>query len=201
MNFDWAFETKELNDINLLDIGNSVQISGAIWSGNGKHYLCFFPDEDIFEHDFLFLEMNVEDWGKFLKQTDLMETEILAKDTEGKVVKAIVRKSTRQIDTKIQWQVFKRDGYKCRYCGNDNTPLTVDHIVLWEEGGPSTEQNLITACKKCNKTRGNMQYKDWINSPYYEKVAKNLSDSIRLLNEKVLDYIDQIPRKVNITSR
>jgi endonuclease I len=55
--------------------------------------------------------------------------------------------------------------------------------------------------EKCNKTRGNMQYSEWINSPYYEKVAKNLSDSGRLLNEEVLDYIDQIPRKLNITSR
>jgi 5-methylcytosine-specific restriction endonuclease McrA len=37
--------------------------------------------------------------------------------------------------------------------------------------GASVEDNLITACRKCNKTRGNMLYEDWLNSDYYKKVS------------------------------
>jgi len=126
----------------------------------------------------------------------------LSADENGKFRKVIVRKSTRNISQEVSWRVFRRDKCKCRYCGNDKVPLTVDHLVLWEEGGPSIEDNLTAACKKCNKTRGNMQYADWLNSSYYRKVSqhglnemerqKNIADSMRL---------STIPKFVNPKSR
>lgn len=194
-------KVKALGDINLLDVGNTIQVSGIIYSGNGHHYYCFLPGEfDPSLSDTLFL-MNLDEWKKFIRQTDLLETEILAKDTEDKLVKTIVRKTERMIDTRMQWRVFKRDGYKCRYCGNDDTPLTVDHLVLWENGGPTVDENLVSACKKCNKTRGSMEFVDWLNSPYYNKVARNLSDSERLANEDLIDTLPSIEKRVHIKSR
>ena len=188
-------------NLNLLSIGNTVQISGMIWSGEGINYLCYLPDELNPEYDTVLMPLTLEEWNELVRQSDLMETEILAKDTEGKLVKTILRKSTRQIDQAIQWKVFERDEYCCRYCGRTGIPLSVDHIILWEEGGPSTEENLITACKKCNKTRGNMQYADWLQSPYYKKVSSGmLQESIRE-NEFVLTRLDSIPRRIHIKSR
>ncbi len=49
--------------------------------------------------------------------------------------------------------VFKRDGFECKYCGTDNN-LTLDHVVPRSKGGKSTWSNLITACKTCNAKKG-----------------------------------------------
>lgn len=191
-----------IDDINLLDIGNTIQISGAIWSGNGKHYLCFLPGEfDGDENNIELLAMNLEQWKSFIKQTDLCETQILAKDETGGLVKILIRKTTRQIDSKLQWKVFQRDDYTCRYCGKTGIPLTVDHLVLWEDGGPTIEENLLAACKKCNKTRGSMPYEEWLDCKYYNKVAQNLRATVRLDNEKIADTLDSIERVYHKKSR
>jgi 5-methylcytosine-specific restriction endonuclease McrA len=63
-------------------------------------------------------------------QLDVVETEVL--DPANKNQKVIVRKSQREVELQTNWNVFRRDNYNCRYCGNDHTPLTVDHVVLWE---------------------------------------------------------------------
>ena len=55
--------------------------------------------------------------------------------------------------------------------------MTVDHIVLWSEGGQSVPDNLITSCAKCNHTRGKMPYNDWLSSAYYKKIC---TDSVLL---------------------
>jgi len=90
------------------------------------------------------------------------------------------------------WEVFRRDNYTCRYCGNDKVPMTVDHVVLWEEGGPSIVDNLICSCKKCNNARSNMQYEDWLVSPEYLSRSIKLHETIRLTNDNVLNFINVI---------
>lgn len=192
-------KTIKLDDLNLLNIGNSIQISGAIWSGNGKHFLCFFPDE-FDDDEIVLLDMDIVNWKTFLRQTDIMETEILAHGDKG-TIKAVIRKSQRQIDQRISWKVFQRDNYTCRYCGKTGIPLTVDHLVLWEEGGCSIEENLLTSCKKCNKTRGNMEYVDWLNSDKYNRIAKDLTDDIRLANEEIIDTLGTLPIRFHQISR
>jgi hypothetical protein len=196
-------KTIKLQDINILDIGNTIQVSGAIWSGKGKHYLCFIPGEyDVTDtNDFELLEMDLNDWEKFIKQTDLLETEILAKDSSGGLVKILVRKTTRQIDSKLQWKVFQRDKYTCRYCGSTGVPLTVDHLILWECGGPTIEKNLVSACKKCNKTRGNTEYKEWLQDPYYLRVSAKLSETDKEKNIELVSTLDTIQKMVHIKSR
>jgi 5-methylcytosine-specific restriction endonuclease McrA len=51
--------------------------------------------------------------------------------------------------------LFKRDGYKCQYCGAHPRPdeLTIDHIVPRSRGGESTWENCVLACIECNKRR------------------------------------------------
>lgn len=52
----------------------------------------------------------------------------------------------------VRFEVFKRDGFTCQYCGR--TPptvvLQVDHIVPVARGGENDEGNLLTACEECN---------------------------------------------------
>jgi len=186
----------KLDELNLHDIGIHIVLAGAVYAGPDQtFYLCLFPDEqDDEDMDLVDLEMDLADWTKFVRQTDLMEMEALAERPDGKVVKAIIRKTQRQIDQRVSWQVYRPDGYKCRYCGNDQVPLSVDHLVLWEEGGPSIPENLVAACKKCNRKRGNMQLAEWLIHPRYRKVSKNLTTEEKRANLELLQDLDSIPR-------
>jgi hypothetical protein len=190
----------ELKDLNFLDIGNKIQIAGLIMSDGHKDYFCYLPEESLSENH-CFLNMDLSDWEKFIAQTDQLETEILAKDKTGKLAKIIIRKSARQIEAGVSWKVFARDNYTCRYCGIAEVPMTVDHAVLYEEGGPSIEANLVTACRKCNKLRGNMQYADWLKSDIYKQRSSNLSEDMKEENIDLIQTLDSIPRKYHIISR
>lgn len=52
-----------------------------------------------------------------------------------------------------RFEVFKRDGFACQYCGAHppQVILHVDHIVPVAEGGGNEIDNLITACQPCNQ--------------------------------------------------
>jgi len=50
--------------------------------------------------------------------------------------------------------IFRRDNYTCQYCGAQDVPLTVDHIIPKVLGGSETWENLVTACIDCNNKKG-----------------------------------------------
>lgn len=51
--------------------------------------------------------------------------------------------------------VFHRDGGRCRYCGAEIlTDYTLDHVVPRVQGGGSTLDNLVLACRPCNTEKG-----------------------------------------------
>lgn len=170
-------------------VGHEIQLSGCVFSNDKEEesYIISLPDEEVYGIPFL-ERFNVEKWKEFLWQSDVLETEVVTK--QGK---AIMRKSQRQIADRISWNVYRRDGYKCRYCGRGDVPLTVDHIVLWEDGGPSIEENLVSACKKCNRTRGNTKYADWLNSDRYNRTKGNVHLVYIQENKKLLSKIKDIP--------
>ena len=187
----------EFKDFDLKTVGHGVTMVGGVWGGNGNVFVCLFPESNDAADgaDTHVFPMNADEWTLLLKHADLVETEVLEQAQDGKLYKAIVRKCQRTIDSKVSWNVYRRDGYRCRYCGNDKCPLTVDHLVLWEEGGPSsTENNLVASCRKCNKVRGNKQYGDWLKHPFYRENSKKLTAEVRAANETVLGTLEQIPR-------
>lgn len=51
-----------------------------------------------------------------------------------------------------RFEVFKRDGFTCQYCGAHppSAILHVDHINPVKLGGGNDPDNLITACSSCN---------------------------------------------------
>lgn len=209
----------KLADLSILDFGNTIQLEGAVFLGNGKLYLCLFPGShgsinDIEGNDTVevvladggsvfaeTLSMDTDEWNRLFQQTDLLETEVFARSTDGTLAKVILRKSQRNIAQEVSWKVYKRDGYRCRYCGRDDVPLTVDHLVLWEEGGPSTEANLLSACKKCNRARGNMQYADWLQSPHYQRVMRGILPATHAANYDLIATLPGIPRMIHVPSK
>jgi len=58
----------------------------------------------------------------------------------------------------LRFDVFMRDGFRCRYCGvsvDDGAILHADHVVPESKGGPTTFENLVTACIDCNLGKSN----------------------------------------------
>ena len=57
---------------------------------------------------------------------------------------------------KDRFEVFKRDGFVCAYCGKHppEATLEVDHIIPHAEGGSDWPENLVTACWDCNRGKG-----------------------------------------------
>lgn len=56
------------------------------------------------------------------------------------------------VSTRTRFEILKRDGFKCRYCGAQGfaTVLHVDHVVPVAGGGTDDFDNLVTACADCN---------------------------------------------------
>lgn len=56
------------------------------------------------------------------------------------------------VSKRLRFEVFRRDGFACRYCGAtaSDTTLTIDHVVPVALGGTDDPGNLATACKDCN---------------------------------------------------
>jgi hypothetical protein len=59
----------------------------------------------------------------------------------------------KPISKKTRFEVFKRDGFKCMYCGAHppGATLEVDHIKPVADGGSNRMDNLITSCFSCNR--------------------------------------------------
>ena len=57
----------------------------------------------------------------------------------------------KAISKKARFEVFKRDGFQCQYCGAvpPKVILHVDHIVPVAGGGDNSEENLITCARLC----------------------------------------------------
>ncbi len=68
----------------------------------------------------------------------------------------------KPIGKKLRFEVFKRDSFKCQYCGAaaPDVLLHVDHIKPVAAGGTLEMTNLITACVSCNLGKSDRQLSD-----------------------------------------
>lgn len=68
----------------------------------------------------------------------------------------------KAISKTMRFEVFKRDSFKCQYCGRSapDVILEVDHIKPVAEGGGNGLYNLITSCRDCNRGKGKRALQD-----------------------------------------
>ena len=185
---------KQIRGIDLLKFGNSITIKGVVMENpeTGIDLVVMWEGEKRSE---VYSEIypSKEEWYELNKQMDECYIE-----GEGGV---ILKKGIRNLDQKICWAVYRRDKYKCRYCGINNVPLTVDHIITWETGGATHADNLLTCCKKCNKKRGNLDYGSWLQHKYYLDKARFLTPATRDANERIVKKLTELPRLNKLRSR
>ncbi len=54
----------------------------------------------------------------------------------------------------VREYLLEKFGRKCVYCGAENVPLNIDHVVPRAAGGSDRVSNLVTACIPCNQKKG-----------------------------------------------
>jgi 5-methylcytosine-specific restriction endonuclease McrA len=70
----------------------------------------------------------------------------------------------KRISAAIRRKIWQRDGFKCRYCGNEISEnagshnrvwhcASIDHVVPVRDGGSDDEANLVSACLFCNLSK------------------------------------------------
>ncbi len=58
----------------------------------------------------------------------------------------------------LKKRIIQAAGHHCGYCLRSEAllgmPMTLDHIIPQAAGGPTTEENLWLACRRCNEFKG-----------------------------------------------
>lgn len=85
----------------------------------------------------------------------------------------------KAISQKVRFEVFKRDSFKCQYCGRPapDVILRCDHLNPVKNGGDNNIANLITSCFDCNSGKGATRLDD-------NALIKKTYAQIAELNEK-----------------
>jgi 5-methylcytosine-specific restriction endonuclease McrA len=56
----------------------------------------------------------------------------------------------------VREYLLEKWGRKCVYCGAENVPLQIEHLIPKDRGGSNRISNLTLACDDCNKKKGNL---------------------------------------------
>lgn len=66
------------------------------------------------------------------------------------------------LSKKLRFEVFKRDSFRCQYCGRSAPDVTLqaDHIHPVSKGGVDDILNLITSCSDCNAGKSDRELSD-----------------------------------------
>lgn len=78
------------------------------------------------------------------------------------------------VSKRLRYEVLRRDGYACRYCGTvaPDAALAIDHVIPVSLGGADAAENLVAACVDCNTGKA-------ASNPDADFVADVRADAIR----------------------
>lgn len=74
---------------------------------------------------------------------------------QGAALEDVRMPKRRPVSKKLRFEVFKRDNFKCQYCGASapDVILEVDHINPVAKGGKNDILNLVTSCRDCKNSQ------------------------------------------------
>ena len=116
------------------------------------------------------------------------------------------------ISKRLRFEVFKRDSFKCQYCGSSapDAILHIDHVHPVSKGGDNDITNLVTACASCNNGKSDKLLSDKHATEMQMKQLQELSErreqlemlmqwraEIVDIEDKYLDFfIDEVNKKI-----
>ena len=106
----------------------------------------------------------------------------------------------QRLTSKAKENVLIRDKYECQYCGSHDF-LEVDHIIPISKGGTNQEDNLITACSRCNNLKRDLSLKEFVEKNkdkinFLDRVYKKLDTLKEKEKEKEQDKDKEINTKL-----
>lgn len=76
----------------------------------------------------------------------------------------------------VREYLLEKWGRECAYCGAEDTPIEIEHIVPKSRGGSDRVSNLTLACRTCNQAKGNRDIREFLaHDP--ERLAKILAQA------------------------
>lgn len=139
------------------DVGSLLKIEGVVVGGEGAQAVFYLPSADIKPVQ-PGRVLSLAEWTDFIQRSD--NPEVLV---SGSLEKIFHRKLRYEISGATQQKIWVSDGLRCVYCHQPmgKVQLTVDHFHPLESGGANNTSNLLSCCRKCNKSKGSMSAQDW----------------------------------------
>jgi hypothetical protein len=141
-------------------------------------------------------------WGVGVADASAYRGFRLSLRDEGEFVMALTSKD--------RTRVFERDQYRCGYCRltvDAELPqhhpryATVDHVVAVSKGGSDKPHNLVTACRRCNGEKANMDAEVYRWYRHMRQRGYAHDELMQAIEEVEADPIVQMDRQIEAWAR
>ena len=143
---------------------------------NNKNFMFEFIAEDkiyiknFIEFQYGKLSYNCKPHLPIIKLLNKYGIEFETKDENNLTIK----QTRKRLTETAKKNIFNRDKYECQYCGSHDD-LEIDHIIPLSKGGTNEDDNLLTACHRCNSLKGDKNLKEFIEE-----------------NKRVINFLDRV---------
>lgn len=116
----------------------------------GKHDVCYLNPKEPVRKSIIELLNQHNETKVWLEEKIKSGVIVIGQMQENKHL------TRSQLTTKVKGLILKIDDFTCQYCGSKED-LEVDHVVPIELGGTNDNDNLLTCCSSCNKSKGHQK--------------------------------------------
>jgi len=87
--------------------------------------------------------------------------------------------------------IYIRDNFTCLYCGRDLKEraageIALDHLHCRVNGGGNENSNLITACRSCNSSRQDREWRQYATGGAIERIEEQIRKPVNVKLAKAL---------------
>ena len=81
----------------------------------------------------------------------------------------------------VREYLLEKFNRKCVYCGAENVPLEIEHVIPKSSGGSNRVSNLAIACHGCNTKKGNKSIEDFLKKKpeVLVKIKRQIKESLK----------------------
>ncbi len=92
----------------------------------------------------------------------------------------LIRTLYRSRVTFSKHNVLVRDRFRCAYCGERRSRLTIDHIIPRSRGGSTDFENCVACCRACNIRKGSRTPREALMFPRVKAYQPTIAEFLAL---------------------